>query len=163
MDRHNEEGTPCVVSNARRQTLGMETARRIAANGGAVILPCSDRRRKQYGTVERREDSARTSGEDVCDDCAMHVGEPKLPPLVLVRQPLVVDAHLMQNRRLQVVDMRRPLGDVFSLLRGVTLKFPNDDARDVADPVLKLLHPTHIPAIGGFGQPVGLVHDEESE
>ena len=37
----------------------------------------------------------------------MHVGQPMMPPLVLERQPRVVDAQAVQDRGVQVVDVDR--------------------------------------------------------
>ena len=45
-----------------------------------------------------------------------HVRQPKVPPAVPVRQPLVVDAEEMQDRRVQVVHVNLVLGGVVSVL-----------------------------------------------
>ena len=42
----------------------------------------------------------------------MNVGQPKIAALVAVGQPFVVEAQAMQNRRVEVVDVDRVLGDV---------------------------------------------------
>ena len=42
----------------------------------------------------------------------MHVGQAEMPPLEFVRQPFVVDAQEMQNRRLKIVGVHRFFGHV---------------------------------------------------
>lgn len=47
----------------------------------------------------------RSSGDDVADDMAMEVGEAEIAADVVVGEALVVEAHEMQNRPVQVVDV----------------------------------------------------------
>lgn len=46
-----------------------------------------------------------TSGEDLVHDAAVHVGEPEVAPLEPVGQPLVVEAELMQDGGVQIVNV----------------------------------------------------------
>src|SRR6187401_3188153 len=53
----------------------------------------------------RRRACAHGSRDDVLHDAAAHVGEAEVAAAVAVGQALVVDAHEVQNRRVQVVDV----------------------------------------------------------
>lgn len=60
----------------------------------------------------------------------MHVGEPEIPPLEPVREPPVVDAQTVQDRRLQIVDVDRILDDVVGQVVGL----PNDGPPRIPPP-----------------------------
>lgn len=45
------------------------------------------------------------SDQDLVDNATMHVGQPKVPTGVTVGQPRMVDAHQVQDRRVQVMDI----------------------------------------------------------
>ena len=47
------------------------------------------------------------SGKQIFDDVAVHIRQPEVPALELVRQPRVVDAQAVQNRGLQIVNVDR--------------------------------------------------------
>src|SRR5690606_37130065 len=69
--------------------------------------------RKLQTTRERRTScgvffcAGESLGEDGRHDVTVHVGEPKVAALVTERQPLVVDAEQVQQRRVQIVDVHR--------------------------------------------------------
>jgi len=44
--------------------------------------------------------SLRPSRNQIMHDLAMHIGQPKIPPGITVSQPGVIQAQLVQNRRL---------------------------------------------------------------
>src|SRR5688500_8587420 len=52
------------------------------------------------------------SRQNVLHHVPMHVGQPVVPTLKLVREPLVIDPELVQNRRLQIMH-------VYAVLRRV--------------------------------------------
>src|SRR6187401_3507073 len=52
------------------------------------------------------------SGQNPLHDLSMHIRQPVLPALETIGEPLVVDAELMQDRRLQIVDVNGVLDDV---------------------------------------------------
>ena len=54
----------------------------------------------------------------------LHAGQPHVQPLELERQPSVVDAQAVQDRRVQVVDVDRVLDDVVAEIVGLAV----DDA-----------------------------------
>ncbi len=57
-------------------------------------------------------------GQQLLHDVAKHVGQPERPALELVRQPGVVEAQAVQDRRLQVVDVDLVLDGVIAELVG---------------------------------------------
>ena len=66
-------------------------------------------------------DDAGHLGQHVVDNLAVHVGQPELPALVLERQPLVVDAHQVQDGGVQVVDVHRVFSDVVAERIGLSV------------------------------------------
>src|SRR4051812_20973020 len=46
-----------------------------------------------------------TSGEDVCHHAAVHVGEAEIAALEAVGEPLVVEAELVEERGVEIVDV----------------------------------------------------------
>ena len=53
-----------------------------------------------------------SSRQQFADNMAMHIGQPELAARVEMGQPLVVDAELMQDRRLQVMHVDRLIDDM---------------------------------------------------
>ena len=49
------------------------------------------------------------SGDDFLNQLAMNVGQPVIAAAVTIRQPLVVEPHLVQNGRVKIVDVDRLL------------------------------------------------------
>ena len=64
---------------------------------------------------------ARPLGQDRLDDLAVDVGEPVVAALVTICQLLVIDAQLMQDGGLQVVDMDGILGDIDAVIVGLAV------------------------------------------
>src|SRR5437762_2670529 len=85
-----EVGSPAVQANAKRQARPTGKKRL----GGSLALPMAGQ-----GAIGNPRFRPAT-----LDHVAMHVGEPKVPTLVLERQPRVVDARQVQRHRLEVVD-----------------------------------------------------------
>ena len=54
----------------------------------------------------------------LCDDIAVHVGQPMVPPLVLERQFGVVDPQAMKDRGVQVMDVDGVASDVVAEVVG---------------------------------------------
>ena len=51
------------------------------------------------------------SGEDFVDHFAVHIGQPEVPPAEPVREFLVIEPQLMEDRGMQVVQQNRVFGD----------------------------------------------------
>src|SRR3954452_13008358 len=58
------------------------------------------------------------SGKKLLDDVALDVGQAIVATLELVGQTGVIDAEAVQQRRVQVVDVDRPVGDVVTEVVG---------------------------------------------
>ena len=69
-----------------------------------------------------------TSCQHVCDDLAMHVGQAVVAALEFERELFVVDAELMQDRRVQVVDVDRIADDVVAVVVGFAVGDARPDA-----------------------------------
>ena len=68
-----------------------------------------------------RSPSLSGSGDQVFDDVTVDIGQTIIPPLEAECQPLVVEAKLMQDRGLQVMDVNRILRDTKSQLVGLSV------------------------------------------
>ena len=51
----------------------------------------------------------------------MHIGQAEASALELVRQPRVIDAEAVQDRRVQIVDVDRILDDVVAVIVGLAV------------------------------------------
>ena len=58
----------------------------------------------------------------------MHIRETEIPTLIGIGQSFVIDSHQMKDRRLQVVDMNRILGDTVSELIRFTMHMTTFDS-----------------------------------
>jgi len=54
----------------------------------------------------------------------VHIGEPEVTPLGAEREPLVIEAQAVQDRRLQVVHMHLIAGDVKAQFVGLAVADP---------------------------------------
>ena len=68
------------------------------------------------------------SDQQVANDPAVDVGEPEVAALVMMRESLVIEPHLVQQRRLQVVDVHRVLDHVVPQLVRATVDHTGLDA-----------------------------------
>jgi len=59
----------------------------------------------------------------------MHIGQPVMPPLVLERQSLVVDAEAVEHGGVEIVDVHRIGGDVVGKIVGLADGHAAPDAR----------------------------------
>src|SRR5262249_6117572 len=91
---------------------------------GELPRPCNPRARPaswQIGQRALANQATRLtcpSRQDALDHVAMHVGEAEVAPAVAERQLLVVDAHQVQDRRVQVMDVDAVLYGVDAQLVG---------------------------------------------
>ena len=58
-----------------------------------------------FGLRAERIQSRIRLTKDVGNNFAMHVSKTKTPTLIAEREPFMIDAHQVQNRRVQVVDV----------------------------------------------------------
>ena len=58
------------------------------------------------------------------DHVSMHVGEPMITASIAKSKLLMVDPHLMQNRRMQIVNAHRILNGIGSKLIGMPISHP---------------------------------------
>ena len=55
---------------------------------------------------------ARYLSHDIVDDAAVNIGQAKITPLESIRQFFMVDAKLMKQCRMEIVNVDRRLGDI---------------------------------------------------
>ena len=92
----------------------------------------------------------------------MHIGQSKTTPLVLEREPLVVDAHQVHDGRLEVVHMHRVLDDVVADLVGFTVGDAGTDAA-AGHPVGETARMMVAPVIGACDIAIELHNNGELE
>ena len=78
-----------------------------SANGplGAVPIRSGYIPRPQLRLTPKRGNSIPASGEELLDNLTAHVGQPKFPPQVFIRQARMVDAQAVENGGMQIVDV----------------------------------------------------------
>ena len=103
-------------------------------------------------------------GQHFPDHAAVYIGQTKLPALVLECQSLVIDAHQVQDRGVQVVNVDRILGDVVAERIGPTKSRPAANSASVPRATsissISRLEAQGGTAVAGFRGPV--VEDQEN-
>ena len=90
-----------VSENAAAHTDWNSHTDQTTGQSGFSVIPERFERRAVRGTCGMRR--WLSLSEDAVDQFSMHVGQPALDAVVVVRQPLVVDAEQMQNRRMKIM------------------------------------------------------------
>jgi hypothetical protein len=91
-----------------------------------------------------------SSGEDLSDDGAVHIGQPEFATAIRERQALVVDPKQMEQGGVQVVDMNAILLRIKTILIGRTPGNPRPNTRTSHPPgeCVRVVIPTIIPLSG---------------
>src|SRR4051794_20308323 len=83
---------------------------------------------RNSGRSDKSTSRATTSGEDALDDLAVHVGEAEVAARVAVGEPGVVQAHQVEDRGVEVVDMHGVFGHAVAQLVGAAVAEPGPGA-----------------------------------
>ena len=78
---------------------------------------CLDSRKNDLGTYATNQWD-RTLAEYFPDDATVHIGQPEVATLVMMRQAFVVYAEQVQDRGIQIVDMNSAARDVVAKVVG---------------------------------------------
>ena len=81
--------------------------------------------RQQYRLTPQAQLFCVVSRQHSLNNMAMDIRQPEITALETIRQTLVIDAHQMQNRRMEIVNM----DDIFGHVNPVWIGFSIGDAR----------------------------------